>query len=419
MLENFIILGVLLILSGLFSGSETALVALSMARAESLKKEGRRGAEVLCKLKGNTSRMLITILIGNNIVNIAASAIATVVSTQAFGAIGPGIAVGLLTLFILIFGEITPKSFAARNSERISLLVAPLIYGFMRLILPLVWVFELFTNWVDSKATGDGEPSVTEVELITMVEHGEKEGVIEADERQMIERVFIFNDLKAEDVMTPRGQVFRLDGNRTVSDLLPEIVHESFSRIPLFSRSPDEITGILMLRDVLHSIALGQENQRVIDLAQEPLYIPANMPIDELIVLLRKNRRHLAIVVDEHGEMLGVVTLEDMLEELVGEIYDETDEKPQEIMRLDGHRILVDATAELRVIEEHFARDLPGKPTDTVNRWLLDYLERIPAEGEVFDLDGFHIKIQGASSRMIEQVIIGEVRPAMQPAADG
>ncbi|MCG7961959.1 MAG: CNNM domain-containing protein, partial [Candidatus Thiodiazotropha taylori] len=199
----------LLVLSGVFSGSETALVSLSMARAEALYKEGRSGAHALYILKKDPSRMLITILIGNNVVNIAASAIATVIATDYFGDSGPGIAVGVLTIVILIFGEITPKSLATRFSERISLAIAPLIYGFMRLIYPLVWLFLQFTNWVQSSTKAMDDPLITESEVITLIEHGEEEGVIDTDEREMIERIFSFNDLKAEDVMTPRRQVFR------------------------------------------------------------------------------------------------------------------------------------------------------------------------------------------------------------------
>lgn len=405
-MEDFLILALLLVLSGVFSGSETALVSLSMARAESLYREGRPGANALYHLKVDPSRMLITILIGNNVVNIAASAMATVVATDYFGTLGPGIAVGLLTILILIFGEITPKSLATRYAERISLFIAPLIYGLMRLIYPMVWLFLQLTNWIQSKTTAVEDPVVTESEVITMVEHGEVEGVIEADEREMIERVFNFNDLKAEDVMTPRRQVFRLDGRRLVKEALPEILKQPYSRVPLFSDDPDEIVKLVFLRDLMNVITSGNMDVTLSQIAQEPLFTPANTPTDELVRTLRSKRRHMAIVVDEHGAMVGVVTLEDLLEELVGEIYDESDEKPDEIMQLSNGRILVNGTAELRVVEEYFGIDIPGKPTDTINRWLLEHTERIPAKDEEFELDGLNIQVQDASSRRIHQVIL-------------
>lgn len=380
-----------------------------MARAESLFKEGRRGAHALFTLKKDPSRMLITILIGNNVVNIAASAMATVIATDYFGDSGPGIAVGVLTILILVFGEITPKSLATRFSERISLFIAPVIYGFMRLIYPLVWLFLQFTNWIQSSTRAMEDPLVTESEVITLIEHGEEEGVIDTGEREMIERIFNFNDLKAEDVMTPRRQVFRLDGRRLLRNVLPEILEQNYTRIPLYREDPDEIVSLVILRDLISLIATGNLDIEIDQLGQEPLFTPANTPIDELIRTLKTKSRHLAVVVDEHGAMVGVVSLEDLLEELVGEIYDETDEKPEDLMVLDDERVLVKGTAELRVVEEFFGLDIPGKPTDTINRWLLEHTERIPAKDEIFELDGLSIRVQDASSRRIHHVVLQRI----------
>ncbi len=418
-MDDFLIMAVLLVLSGIFSGTETALVSLSMARAESLYREGRAGANALYQLKRDPSRMLITILIGNNVVNIAASAMATVVATEYFGDRGPGIAVGVLTILILIFGEITPKSLATRFSERISLFIAPVIYGFMRLIYPLVWLFLQFTNWIQSRTNAVGDPLVTESEVITMVEHGEVEGVIEADEREMIQRVFNFNDLKAEDVMTPRRQVFRLDGRLLVKDVLPEILKQPYSRIPLFADDSDEIVSHVFLRDLMNVVVSGDLDIPLSQIAQEPLFTPANKPIDELIRTLRSKRRHMAVVVDEHGAMLGVVTLEDLLEELVGEIYDETDVKEEDLKQLGDGRVLVNGTVELRVVEEYFNLDIPGKPTDTINRWLLEHTERIPVKDEQFELDGLLVQVESASSRRVHQVIMEKISEAdAEPAVE-
>lgn len=400
------ILVVLLVLSGVFSGSETALVSLSLARAEALLKEGRSGAKALHHLKCDPSRMLITILIGNNLVNIAASALATVIATRLFGDFGPGIAVGVLTVLILTFGEITPKSLATRHAERISLVIAPFMYGLMRLIYPFVWLFLQITDWVQTLTGGRRDPVVTESELIAMVEHGEEEGVIEPDERQMIERVFYFNDLKASDVMTQRREVFSLAEDRALGNALPEIVKKRYSRIPLYSQDPDEILYILNSRDVLEAVAAGKLDQPLKELAIPALFVPENQPIDELLTLLRKQKQHLAVVVDEHGFMQGVVALEDLLEELVGEIYDESDELPDDYLKLSDESLLVDGTAELRVVERFFDIDLPGKPTDTVNRWLLGHTERIPAAEERFTIDGLEVRVQAATNRRIIQVVL-------------
>jgi CBS domain containing-hemolysin-like protein len=404
--NEFLILFLLLVLSGVFSGSETALVALSLARAEGLLREGRHGARALYELKHDPSRMLITILIGNNVVNIAASAIATVIATERLGSIGPGIAVGALTVLILVFGEITPKSLATRYSERISLAIAPPMLGFMRLIYPLVWTFQQLTNYVQKRTGAHRDPTVTESELISMVEHGEAEGTIEADERAMIERVFSFNDLQAEDVMTPRYQVFALNGDQPIVGALPEIMGRTYTRIPIYTSDPNDITGVVYLRDLFEAVVEGAQHQPLESISRKPLFVPTTQPIDELITLLRRRKQHLAIAVDEHGSMLGVVTLEDLLEELVGEIYDESDELPKEVKELQPGRIVVEGSAELRVVEQYFGRDLPGKPTDTVSRWLLRHLGRIPEGEERFVFDGLDVFVQLVTGSRVEQVVL-------------
>lgn len=409
-MNELLLLVFLLILSGVFSGSETALVALSMARAEALRRAGRPGAKALYQLKSDSSRMLITILIGNNVVNISSSALATVIATEYLGDLGPGIAVGVLTFLILIFGEITPKSLATRYAERISLTIATPMLVFMRLIFPFVWLFSQLTNWFHSSLGSPADPTVTESELITMVEHGEEEGTIEAEERQLIERVFTLGDLMVEDVMTSRGQVFSLSETLTLEEALPQIIHESYSRIPVYRDQPDDIHSILFLRDVLHAVVHGNLKQPIAKLGRKPLFAPRNQPINELITQLRRKKQHLAVVVDEHGWMQGVVSLEDLLEELVGEIYDESDEMPDEAMELPGGALAVDGTTELRVVEAFFQIDLPGKPTDSVNRWLLEHTERIPEEGEQFVINDLEVAVQSASSRRVEQIIIRQIQ---------
>ncbi|NBC12402.1 MAG: DUF21 domain-containing protein [Gammaproteobacteria bacterium] len=414
-MQELLTLLFLLVLSGLFSGSETALVSISLARAEALNHEGRRGAAALYRLKSDPSRMLITILIGNNVVNIAASAIATVLATKWLGHLGPGVAVGVLTALILVFGEITPKSLATRYSERISLVIAPVLVTFMHAIYPLVWLFSNFTSWVQ-RITGEyGDPMVTEAELISMTEHGEEEGTIEADEREMIERVFILNDLKASDVMTPMRRVFMLDGRRSLADILPEVLAQPYSRIPLHGEDANEILKILFLRDLFQQVASGNTDADAFSIARSPLYVPENQKLDVLLPVLRREKQHMAVVVDETGYLDGVVTLEDLVEELVGEIYDEVDELPRQHKILDAEHILVDGHVELRIVEDFFDLALPGKPTDTVNRWILEHMGRIPSQGEQLELDGLNIEVQNASERRIRQVVLSR---APEPPAE-
>jgi len=397
---------VLLFFSGVFSGSETALVALSMARVEGLVSEGRSGASALYKLKKDPSAMLTTILIGNNLVNIGASALATVIATREFGSAGPGIAVGVLTLFILVFGEITPKSLATRYSERISLFIAYPLLTFMRLIYPLVWFFGHFTSWVHRLTGGKGDPTVTELELIGMLGYGVEEGAIEHNEQKIIERVFAFNDLKVRDVMTPKGQMFNMDGALTVAEAIPIVAQERYSRIPLFEGQHDNLTRVLYLRDLLRASANGQLEEPIGNIAHEPLFVSQYQAIDDLFASLRRRNRLFSIVVDEYGDVRGIVTLEDLLEELVGEIYDESDVAPLDVDSLSRNEISVQGSTELRVIEEFFDLELPGKPTDTVSLWILGHTEYIPREGEVFSIDNLEVRIIKASDRSIDQVNI-------------
>ncbi|MDG2075970.1 MAG: hemolysin family protein [Arenicellales bacterium] len=398
---------ILLCLSALFSASETAMVSLSLARAESLMREGRRGSAALFKLKSEPQRMLIAVLIGNNVANIAASALATVFATRHLGSVGPGVAVGILTLVVLIFAEITPKSIATRHAERISLLVAPLMAGFLWLVSPLVWVFMQIANIFDRReGLQTHEPQVTESELISMVAYGEEEGTIEQQERQLIERAFTLTDLTVEDVMTPRQKIFMLDGGRTITELLPALTQVRYSRIPLYENDPDDISRVLHLRDLLPVVIRGEEVGSLFNLGRPAKFVPERQAVTETIAAFRQEQQHMAIVIDEHGTLKGLVTFEDLLEELVGEIYDESDELPREITPIDKSRALLDGGAELRVLEEYFGIDLPGKPTDSVSRWLLEKLERIPVAGETFDFDGLQVQVKAASGRQIKQVIV-------------
>jgi len=396
----------LLVLSGVFSGSETALVALSMARVEALARQGRAGATALHELKKDPSRMLTTILIGNNLVNIGASAMATVIATREFGHAGPGIAVGLLTLFILVFGEITPKSLATRYPERISLVVAMPLLLFMRLMYPLVWLFGKFTSFVHQLTGGQEEPTVTESELIGMLGHGVAEGEIHHAEREIIERVFEFNDLKVRDVMTPKGRIFSLDASLTVAVALPLVTGEPYSRVPLFTGQPDNIIRILYMRDLLKAIAEDRLEVTLDEIGHRPLFVSQYQAIDALFAMLRRRNRHMSVVVDEYGDVRGIVTLEDLLEELVGEIYDESDIMPHILKEVSGDEILVEGSAELRVVEEYFDLELPGKPTDTVSLWVLNHTESIPLPDEKFLIDGLEVTVLEASSRSINKLDI-------------
>jgi len=405
-MNDIIILLILLFLSGLFSGSETALTAITLARAEALEREGRAGSKALVYLKKHSTNMLITLLIGNNLVNIGASAFATVVATEQLGALGPGVAVGVLTFLILVFGEITPKSLAIRHSVGISLAISPLVLLMMRVLYPLVWLFEHLISFVYRMTDMKEGPSVTESELVGLVIRGTQEGVFETEEAKIIERVFAFNDLLVADVMTGRHKIFALNEELKISEALPKIVEAGFSRVPIFSGSVENITRVIHWHDIASAISSQKVEKPLKHFGIEPNFVPINQPIDRLFNDLQRQKRHMAIAVDEHGVLRGLVTMENLLEELVGEIYDETDkQRPSGITVLDDG-IEVDGGVELGIIKQHLKARLRGRDSDSVSRWIVNDIERIPAVNETFEIDGVTIEIKQASGRRIHKVKI-------------
>jgi CBS domain containing-hemolysin-like protein len=405
-MNDTLILISLLFLSGAFSGSETALTALTLARAEALHKDGQSGSKALLQLKQKSTSMLITLLIGNNLVNIGASAFATVVATEHLGALGPGVAVGVLTFLILVFGEITPKSLAIRHSIRVSLAVAPIVLLLTRILFPLVWMFERLITLVHKITNVKETPTVTETELVHLLKYGTKEGTIEKEEAKIIERVFAFNDLVVADVMTPRHKVFSLSEETTIKEALPKIVEVGFSRVPVYAGSVENISHIVHWHDIATAIANNQIDKPLKEIGIDPIFALLNQPIDQLFYDLKRQKRHLSVVVDEHGDLRGVVSMENLLEELVGEIYDESDRKrPSGITELDDG-IEVDGGVELGAIEEFSTIDIRGKKSDSVSKWIINDIERIPRTAEQFEIDGLTVEIRQASGRRIHKVRI-------------
>lgn len=403
-MADLVILVALLLLSGFFSGSETALTTISVARAEALAEEKRHGARALLALKSRTDRMLITILIGNNLVNIGATAMATVIAIDMFGHLGLGLAIGALTLVIVIFGEVVPKTFAARHAVAISLVVATPLIFLERVLLPVVWLLERLSCWIRDRAPDSAEPMVTETELIRMTEYSAKEGAIEPAEENIIKRVFAFGDRRAEDVMIPRHRVICMDGRRILDDALDDLLDCGHSRIPLHTGTPDEIKGVVHLISAFGRVAKGQCEQSLLEIAVEPLFAPLNQPLDELLDILRGNKSRMVVVVNEFGVFQGILVLEDLLEELIGELYDEVDRPRDRILELPEGQFLIDGAVEMRRVEEHLGASLTDSPTDSVSLWILEHLERIPGAGERFTIGEVEVLVDTASQRHIDTV---------------
>lgn len=405
LVNQILILFSLLLLSAVFSGAEVALVSLNNVKVQNLLERKRKGVGALSRLKSDPQKLIITILIGNNIVNIGASAYATFLITNLVGSKGVGIATGVMTFLILLFGEIVPKSFASRNAETIALTISRPLLFLQFILLPAIWVFDMLSGPV-LRFTGEKtHPIVTESELRTMARLGAEEGTILKKEREMLEGIFKLNDITAEDVMTPRVKMFALDEKLKLSEVLASIIKAPYSRIPIYRKNRDNITGILYIRDVLIHLANKHDRSVTVEeLAKKPFFVPKEKSVDQLFKDFQGQNIHMAIVLDEHGGTEGLVTLEDLLEELVGEIIDESDISSDLIMRVDRNTVLADGSTELKVINRFLNVRVPGEELETISEVILRKLGKIPQKGETVSLGNLVLEILDVTEKKIKRV---------------
>ncbi|MEX0912308.1 MAG: hemolysin family protein [Gemmatimonadota bacterium] len=412
MIGQTLLLLLLLVLSAFFSGSEIALFSLGEARVRMLREEGRRGARALERLKSNPERLLATILIGNNVVNIGAAALVTAIALEAYGTPGVAYATGLTTLVVLVFGEITPKGLATANADAIALLVAPPIHVLSRILFPVVAPLETLTRWFVRRSQREGRLTVTEGEIREMTAIGHREGAIDEHERRIIDRAFRLDETRAWDIMTPRVDIFGWSADRGLASITGELPTLRFSRIPVFRDSVDDIVGILYTRDVYHALVSGQRDVTLGELAREPFFVPGSIPLTRLLGDFQTRRIHMGVVIDEYGGTDGVVTLEDILEELVGEIVDETDLEHQPVVRLSRNELAVEGNADLREINHFFNTAFPLLEHRSLNGYLLDELGYVPRPGEEIERERVLIRITEASeTQVLKAILVRHGRP--------
>lgn len=416
MIGTLILLLVLLILSGFFSGAEIAVFSLGRAKARALLEEGRPGARALVEIKEKPEHILITILIGNNVANIGAASVATYTATLAFGSAGVGLATGIMTLLVLFFGEITPKSFAARNAASLSLVAAPILRTMGQLLWPLVAPLEAIVRALLPPASS--VPRVTEQEIRIMTRMGHRAGEIEKHERELIERAFALDARRAWEVMTPRKNIFAWEDSLTLAEIAQDLQRVPYSRIPVYGESADDITGLLYLRDVYQALLAGRRDLPLKKLAREPFFVPASVSLIRLLEDFQSRRIHLGLVVDEHGGIDGLITLEDILEELVGEIVDETDIPEEPIVRINRNEVLVDGAADLREINHFFNTSFPLLEHRSLNGYLLEEMGRVPEAGETIEREGVRIEVLRASDTQVIRARLSRVpaSPGLQGA---
>ena len=404
-----ILLIVLLMMSAFFSASETALMSLSKIRLRHMLEENVKGAERVSRLLKSPSHMLGAILVGNNIVNIASSALATSMAITLFGPVkGIGISTGVMTLLVLIFGEITPKSIASERSEQIALKVAVPVSILMVLLTPVLTAIMFVTGLLIKMMGGSPDkdrPFITEEELKTMVTVSHEEGVLEVDEKKMIYNVFEFGDSQVGDVMTPRTDMVMVEKSTEFKEIVDIFKSERFSRIPVYDETPDNIIGLLNVKDLIFYEPLHNAF-KIEDFIREPYFTYEFKMTSELFAEMRSKRAAIAIVLDEYGGTAGMVTLEDLVEEIVGDIQDEYDDHEVSIEVVQEDEYIVDGSTKIDVVNEMLGLRIETEDFDSIGGFIIGEFGRLPEVGERIEHGGVEFVVESIEKNRIEKLRI-------------
>lgn len=403
---QLLILILLLLMSAFFSSAETALTTVNKIRVRTLAENGDKQAEYVLKIIEDPSKMLSAILIGNNVVNLYASSLATVLATHIWGNKIVGIATGILTLLILIFGEITPKTVATIQAERIAFRFAKIIYYIMTVLTPVIFVVNQLSFLVlkllrvDVKAKGE---SITEDELRTIVEVSHEEGVIESEEKKMINNVFDFGDAVARDVMLPKVNMTFVDVDATYDELMEVFRSEKYTRYPVYEETTDNVIGIVNIKDLF--LIPKDKEFKLRDYLREPYYTYEFKKTTELMVELRKTMNSVAIVLDEYGATAGLITLEDMLEEIVGEIRDEYDaDEEDSIRKINPKEYVIEGAMKLDDLDDQLGLDLKSEDYDSVGGYIIGLLDHLPQAGEEVTSGNLRFVVDTVERNRIDKV---------------
>lgn len=405
---QLVILILLILLSAFFSSAETALTTVNKLRVQTLIEQENKTAKTLSKVIEDSGKLLSTILIGNNIVNMSASSLTTVMVTNLFGNTAVGIGTGVITLLILIFGEITPKTLAATHAEPIALAYARIIYGLMKIMTPIIFVVSNLANGVmfllriDPNAKNN---TLTEHELRTIVNVSQENGVIENEEKQMIYNVFDFGDSVAKDVMVPRIDMTFVDVESTYEELIEIFKVHKHTRFPVYEDNTDNIIGIINVKDLI--LLSPGEDFSIRNILRSPYFTYEYKTTASLMVDMRKASVNLAIVLDEYGATAGLITLENLLEEIVGEIRDEYDEDEEEDIKeiLPGKEYQVLGSAKLNDINEQLNLKLDSEDYDSIGGYIIEQLDKLPVQGQSVTLpSGLRLVVEKTSKNRVELV---------------
>jgi putative hemolysin len=375
---EFLLFVICVLLTAFFSSAEVALISITRAKVRTLVNEGLPGSEAVAALKESPEHLLITILIGNTIVTTAAATIATAVAIQVFGDIGIGIATVLVIIILLVFGEIGPKIYAARASESYALRIAPVILFCSRIFTPVIWLVERVSpKFGIGKETP--EPAVTEEEIKEWIDVGKEEGTLEQGEQDMLYSVLEFADTTAREIMTPRVDVIAMEDTVSFEEAIRIFNETGFSRIPVYHDQIDNITGILNVKDVFSAMVSHRKDSTIKEVMYDPMFVPETKKIDDLLKELQVHRVQMAIVLDEYSSFVGIVTVEDILEEIVGDILDEYDKEEPDIQTISEGVYVIDAQMWMDDVNERLEIDLPvSESYETIGGLIIDRLGHIP-----------------------------------------
>jgi CBS domain containing-hemolysin-like protein len=406
-------LAVLIGLSGFFSGLEVALVSTRKSTVNQLLKQKAKGAKALHKIKSNPAWMMASVNLGNNVVNVGSSAFATSIALRTFGNDGLAIAVGIMTFLILVFGEITPKTYCNANATKIALRFAPVLIVFGYAFWPVVKVLEIITKYM-VKLTGSSYqiPPITEEEIRGIVDQGLADKALEKDEGELVHSALEFSDTVIRAVMTPRTKMFTLPAKMLLFDALPLINENPHSRIPIFGETTDDIVGFVHVRDILTHIEKDNKIVTLEQIARKPVFASQEKMVSSLLKEMKGRKTHIAIVIDEHGGVEGLVTFEDLIEEIVGDIEDETDDtRPKEFQSIDRDTIITNGDIEIYKINEIFKSELPeGDDYASLNGLLHEKLQDIPKEGDKLEIDNIRIVVEKVVKNRPERVRIERIK---------
>lgn len=412
---KFLFICFLLLLSGFFSGSEAALFSITDLHLHKMQEDKNPFFAYIQRLLRFPRRLLITILVGNESVNITISAIATSLFIYLLGEEGTWVAIAVTTVTLLIIGEAIPKTFAVNYPMRFSMSVSLPLIVFSKMARPVVWVLEKISAtfvYLFGKAVYQESPGLTEDEFITLVDVGHEEGVLEESERDLIHKVFELADTDMDDVMTPRVDMFCLPVTMNIDEMSKQIISARYSRIPIYGNDRDDILGILHARHVLAEISQGRKTENVRKLLKKPFYVPLERTAESVLRDFQIKKIQMAIVVDEYGGIEGLVTLNDIMESLVGDIYDEDDERERLFHRVTDGTLIVSGSMDIEDFNELTGMTIPIEEFDTVGGFIFHLFGELPAKGSEVDFNNYTFKVEKISgARIIKARVIKKEEP--------